>query len=320
MSQARIAAAILKTFSQKIDSLPLAKAAHFSLRFYRVQGQNRYFKYLKKYVADRQAYLQKLAVMADQPQAQVSAAKEILSSRPHFSQAQRRRRKYYQRHPRVLYNEELIETLFQLKSLASWPAGSEQIIQYCRFQDFSYFFSQSSLEDNNYFAANLVYYLKYLKLADLETKFIRAWKKYYLRSRAEEDYQYWNKIYGLTHIIFAASYYYQRLVPAAKFQWVFNYFDKNLTEILKRAHLDIICEVGLCYKLAGQSKNQNYLKISQIIKEQFDFKRGYFILRPEVKDYDKFYRCAHTNIIAYLILKKFDRLYPGPKLNINSQA
>ncbi|QSA20910.1 DUF3541 domain-containing protein, partial [Vibrio furnissii] len=52
--------------------------------------------------------------------------------------------------------------------------------------------------------------------------------------------QYGNKLYGMTHIIFADSQYYQHTVSEKQYQWIYDYYRANIDTILQRAKEDII--------------------------------------------------------------------------------
>lgn len=95
--------------------------------------------------------------------------------------------------------------------------------------------------------ANQVYWLRQLGEQDVVEPFIQAFRDTYPDQRDCElnDQQYGNKLYGMTHIIFADSEYYQHPVSQQQHQWIYDYFRANIDTILLRAKPDIVAEVGI---------------------------------------------------------------------------
>ncbi len=101
--------------------------------------------------------------------------------------------------------------------------------------------------------ANQVYWLRQLGEQDVVKAFTDAFRSTYQISLDKKlsPQQYGNKIYGMTHIIFGDSQYYQKQVNEADHQWIYDYFRDNIDTIILRSKEDVIAEVGITFLLAG---------------------------------------------------------------------
>ena len=149
--------------------------------------------------------------------------------------------------------------------------------------------------------ANQVYGLKQIGEQDLTTEFIRAFRKIYpdTEDASLNRFQYQNKIYGLTHIIIAASEYYRKPINEEEFQWIFDYYRKNIDNILSRTKPDIIAEVGINFLLAGLEGDSVVQKTRAAIRASIDPKTG--IIPPEKGGY-KLSKDEHRNVISVMLL------------------
>ncbi|MBT2979869.1 DUF3541 domain-containing protein, partial [Vibrio anguillarum] len=92
--------------------------------------------------------------------------------------------------------------------------------------------------------------------------------------KALSTQQYGNKLYGMTHIIFADSEYYQNPIKEQQHQWIFDYFRNNIDTILLRAKEDVVAEVGITFLLAGLEKDPVVEKTRLAIQQAIDKKKG----------------------------------------------
>jgi hypothetical protein len=101
--------------------------------------------------------------------------------------------------------------------------------------------------------ANQVYWLRQLGEAELVDDYIAALRATYpdATDEALSDQQFRNKLYGLTHLVLAASGYYRWPVAERDHQWVFDYFRTHLDAIERRGTQDLLAEIGVCFLLAG---------------------------------------------------------------------
>jgi hypothetical protein len=149
--------------------------------------------------------------------------------------------------------------------------------------------------------ANQVFWLKQLGEQDVTQAFIESFKATYPDNEDKKlsKQQYGNKLYGLTHIIFADSQYYQRLVSEKQYQWIYDYFRANIDTILLRAKEDIIAEVGISFLLAGLEDDPIVAKTRDAIRKSIDKDKG---MIPSVSgDFDLAYG-EHRNVLAIMLL------------------
>nr|WP_269809274.1 DUF3541 domain-containing protein [Enterovibrio nigricans] len=86
--------------------------------------------------------------------------------------------------------------------------------------------------------------------------------------------QYNNKLYGMTHIILAASEYYRKPVSEDNFQWIYDYFRQHFNTIAARSKPDVIAEIGITFLLAGLDNDPVVKKSQHIIRAAIDREKG----------------------------------------------
>lgn len=148
--------------------------------------------------------------------------------------------------------------------------------------------------------ANQVYWLKYLGLGDYTNDFLVAVNQTYPNEKDQviNDQQFENKIYTLTHIIIAASGYYQHSLDYAEYAPIIDYFRNNVDQICHRTKEDVIIEVGLSMLLM----NQAFPEIQQIqtyINDKVAVEKRMILSKSGKAD---FAQGEHRNIIAVLLL------------------
>lgn len=149
--------------------------------------------------------------------------------------------------------------------------------------------------------ANQVYWLKQLGEDDLTREFTQAFQETYPDNMdaSLSRFQYMNKIYGLTHIIFAASEYYRKPVKEENFSWIFDYYRKNIDKIIVKTKPDVIAEVGINFLLAGLEDDQVVKKARAAIRAAIDPQTG--IVPPENGKY-KLSKDEHRNVLSIMLL------------------
>ncbi|WP_105901388.1 DUF3541 domain-containing protein [Vibrio gangliei] len=149
--------------------------------------------------------------------------------------------------------------------------------------------------------ANQVYWLRQLGEQDVVDDFITAFQKTYPDSQDKQlsDQQYANKIYGLTHIIFAASEYYKKPIDAKEFAWIYDYFDKNIEQILTRTKDDVIAEVGISYLLAEKYHSSTLADAQATIAHSIDHDMN---MIPSTDGDFELSKGEHRNVLAIMLL------------------
>ncbi|NMH63861.1 DUF3541 domain-containing protein [Shewanella salipaludis] len=161
---------------------------------------------------------------------------------------------------------------------------------------------------------NYAYWAKQLGVGD----YLADYKRAFIATYPNDDdihlsqAQFRNKLYGMTHFIFAASEYYQHTVDAKEFAWILDYFSGNIERILKDATEDIIAEVGICFLLAERYDSETVTQTRDFITKAFV--PGSRMIPSPTGDTD-LAKGEHRNVLAMMLLNWPQRLHPGPYLS-----
>lgn len=149
--------------------------------------------------------------------------------------------------------------------------------------------------------ANQVYWLRQLGEQDVVEEFTAAFKETYPDSQDDQltDQQFMNKVYGLTHIIFAATEYYQHPVKESEYQWIYDYYRDNIDTIIARSKEDVIAEVGINFLLAGLESDPVVEKTRKAIQRSLNRHVG---IVPAVNGSTDLLDGEHRNVLAIMLL------------------
>ncbi|MBP9865423.1 MAG: DUF3541 domain-containing protein [Candidatus Omnitrophica bacterium] len=316
-SDADIAASIKLYFESRKDELRPEIRGHWMLRLYRISGDIRYRRELQAYGDYLTGKLKNFVSGLEDPGLKARLVSELLGPEQRSEKGKyAKRRKVLSEVTDYLYMHQLLYVTFMVQSVGlqrqEAPAFQQALTALRGFPFESYLRERSLIL---YYAAetsNDVYYLKILGLADFEVEYFKAFQSVYREVDERLDpVLLENKIYGMTHLMIAASEYYQRKVSQEKFGWVLDYFDKHLEEILPRLKPDVVAEVGLCFLLAGLPDHAVAAQTRRFIAWSWDPASG---IIPSVRGGVDLNQSEHRNVLALMLLGGFDRLYPGPNL------
>ncbi|PSU34167.1 DUF3541 domain-containing protein [Photobacterium lutimaris] len=149
--------------------------------------------------------------------------------------------------------------------------------------------------------ANQVYWLRQLGEQDVVDDFTAAFQETYPDSQDDKltDQQFMNKVYGLTHIIFAATEYYQHPVKESDYQWIYDYYRDNIDTIIARSKEDVIAEVGINFLLAGLEDDPVVEKTRKAIQRSLNRQAG---LIPAENGSTDLLDGEHRNVLAIMLL------------------
>jgi len=162
--------------------------------------------------------------------------------------------------------------------------------------------------------ANSVYYLYFLDLGDQRHEFQTAFQSVFpdtLDSRLSQN-QFRDKLYVLTHIMIAASQYYQSAVDRNSFEWILDYFRDNWTRIKDDASADIIAEIGICFLLAKCDDDPRVSDCRDELVSRYDRDAQ---LIPSPSGNVDLELGEHRNILAVMLLCWPGSLHEGPHLD-----
>lgn len=308
-----IAEKIRRTYEENLFSFSLDHQYHFAIRRWRITGQARYvppiFYDFQMQTLRKFSWLKNLK----EENYRRERIKRLIEKLTTKTSRQIRKKETYQRHPDFIFFASLLRYLFLLKTYCLEPIFTpkfEQTLAFLRKVDFNSLFLSDELK--RYLPSltiNTLYYLKYLKIMDLEVKLKLAIWRFWQKEKIIHQYLYTNKIYALTHLVISASFFYQRFLPSGDYQEILKFFEDNLGEIINHTNPDIVGEVGLCFRLT-KTQSKVIEKTKEYLVARYDSKLGY-IPREEENSPE---RAEHRNIIAILLLSDYSRLFPGPNL------
>lgn len=295
---------IRDTYESQLYTLPAFKEGHYALRMYRQTSNEKY----------RAAIWSDLARVASRLN---RYANEIHTPEQIYLYTQKRMEKYLDkddvrsklRYNVTKHNPEyfylgvgLLGSMARANEYGLKHNQDEKLREIIRRYDFSkYVQDEGMIKAWAAQLANQVYWLRQLGEQDVVNTFIDAFRATYPDNQDEflTNQQYGNKLYGMTHIIFSDSEYYQHQVSETEHQWIFDYFRKNIDTILLKAKEDIVAEVGISFLLAGLENDEVVTKTREHIKAAIDRDKG--MIPSTSGDFDLSYG-EHRNVLAIMLL------------------
>lgn len=313
MDYREIAEKINESFESNLFGLGMAYQSHWSLRKWRITQDE---KYILPVFYTFQSFTISTILKLESSLTDTEIGAKMLKSYFPKNPKQKARLVFYKKNPEVVYYISLIAYLFIAKTLKVhtlpefkpyFAAGIKKL----KTKNWKEILIDSELPIvNPSTAVNTVYYLNYLKTVDLTDEIHELFKKVWLTKEPKDEIDWQNKIYALTHIFIAASYFYQRFLEPKKFAWIYDYFEENIDDIIRYTNPDIVAEVGVCFKLGKINKSTALAKTKKYIFSKFDPKIGYIGREKNVS----MEKCEHRNIVSLLLLTDFEELYDGPSL------
>jgi hypothetical protein len=308
---------IYQRYESQFLSLSRKAQHHYALRMYRLTGENRYAQQTINEVYqinDRLNYY--LEHLQDQA-FRLQQAQQLIDSLPDTKRGRLRRQALTNTGEQrfALY---LLYQLARLDEYGLRHAGHQQFIRFIKqsklaalllSEEFIYAYAAQ--------VANYVAWLAQLGIADIQEPLVTAFQAAYpdVQDASLSASQFNNKLYGLTHMILAASHYYQHPVETERYRWITDYFSANLKLILA-TKADIQAEVGLCFLLTGQQNHPALVKLRQAVAAKVDPQQQMVLSTRGNADLSL---GEHRNVLAYALLNWPQRLYAGPKLLENNR-
>lgn len=315
------AAIIRRTYETQLFTLPGFKEGHYALRMYRQTLDDKYAAAIGSDLARVASRLNYFAEDVHSPeQIQRYAQKRLNSYQKSQDERTQRRFSATQTMPEYLYlGIDLLGSMARANEYGLKHKDDDKLRQVLRRYNFTpYATNTGMIETWAAQLANQVYWLRQLGEQDVVEPFIQAFRNTYpdQRDSTLDDQQYGNKLYGMTHIIFADSEYYQHFVSEQQHQWIYDYFRTHLDTILQRAKPDIVAEVGISFLLAGLEDDPVVLKTRQFIQAQVDTQKG--MIPSTSGDFDLSLG-EHRNVLAIMLLD-WRSVNPAPVINQQPQV
>lgn len=295
---------IRNTYEARLYSLPAFKMGHYGLRMYRQTQDEKYAAAIWSDMARVASRLNKFATEVHTPE-QIKAYSETRIQNYSKNADVRGKLRYAatRTQPEYLYlGVDLLGSMARANEYGLKHQNDKTLREVIRRYDFAkYATDPDMIRAWAAQLANQVYWLRQLGEQDVVDKFIEVFRATYPDSKDAEltEQQFMNKIYGLTHIIFAASEYYQHPINERDFQWVFDYYRQNIDTILARSKEDVVAEVGINFLLAGLESDPVVEKARKAIQGSIDREAG---MVPSVKGETELLDGEHRNVLAIMLL------------------
>jgi hypothetical protein len=309
-------ASIQQHIEKQLFTLPPGKQEFYGIRMYRITGDDRYL-YASLYGAYATANRLDKLVLQMQDQQAVALFLQEAKERRSSAKAERQRAKaelYEECSSAVIYAKRLVHDMKRLDAFGLESVHHETLVQHFRSLEFSEcLLKKEVIRVWAAQAANYVYWLQQLGVVDLTERFREAFQAAFPDPEDSEleDWQYINKIYGMTHIIIAASEYYQRVLDPEEVRWILVYFSEHLTAILRRTTTDVIAEVGISFLLAGETRHPVVQQCKETVARAVDPQHG---IIPSVGGSFDLAKAEHSNVVALILFNWPSRLHTGPHL------
>lgn len=312
---------IRHTYESQLYTLPAFKEGHYGLRMYRQTLDD---KYAAAVWSDMARVASKLSRLSNDvhtmEQIVLYSEKRVASYVGDDDERSVRRYNITKHMPEYLYlGVDLLGSMARANEYGLEHKNDAKLREIIRRYDFSrYVTNEDMVKAWAAQLANQVYWLRQLGEQDVVDEFVETFKKAYPDDKDKKlsSQQFGNKIYGMTHVIFGDSEYYQHQVSEQEHQWIYDYFRENIDTILLRAKEDVIAEVGLTFLLAGLEDDPVVEKTRLAIQSSIDKKRG---MIPSITgDFDLEYG-EHRNVLAIMLLD-WQQVNEAPTLKGNPKV
>lgn len=314
LSQQQVSARIQQNLENHLYQLPPRVQGHYGIRLYRMTGDD---KYANSALVDLYAVTTSQAwnaCQADDPAFIRQAAQLAISKLGNGPRAKARKKALKSFPDFLFYADKLLRPASRMDELGVTGPCHHKLIRILKQQDL-----RPALTDKTMIRAwaaqlaNYVYWAKQIGVGDYRDAYKKAFLATYPESQDGKlsQAQFRNKIYGMTHFIFAASGYYQQPVNAAEFGWILDYFNRHIDKIIADGTPDIIAEVGISFLLTDQADHSVVQKTKSAVMAAFDPKEN---IIPSPKGNPSLTLGEHRNVLALMLLNWPEKLHRGPLL------
>ncbi len=306
---------IKNTLEKEFSSLNLVCQEHYCLRMWRISKKEKYLKpVIKREKQVLKKWLENCQQLDNKNYQKDFALKLLNNFKIDKNERKKKQKEFYLKNPQYKFLTNFIWQTHKLKDFNLNNKYKNQFLKSLLFFNNQsvrkIYLSSDYLKADPSESVNSICFLKNLEVVDLSGELKNMLEKNYYPLNKLKEYQYYLWLYSLTHIIIAASNYYQQFVSSEKYQWILRYFKDNFETIVKKATPDIIAEIGICCKLTRSNKNL-IEKTKQLVISSFDPEKGYI---PR-KDMQTLNDIEHRNTLAIMLFSDFDKLYKGPDLS-----
>ncbi|MGZ9898415.1 DUF3541 domain-containing protein [Shewanella gaetbuli] len=295
-------------------SLPPRVQGHYAIRQFRMTGDEKYAQGALidlLTIAERQAYY---ACNLDKPNF-IETESALAASKLGKGPRAKARKKAVAKYPKfMLYSESLLRYSSRIDEFGFTGPCHDLMMSKLTVHNFEPAFTDPEMIKA--WAAQLINHVFWAKQIGAGDYF-DAYKKAFIETYPDSQDgklskgQFKNKIYGLTHFIFADSQYYQFQVDAKKYQWILDYFEKNIDRIIADTTEDIITEVGISFLITGHKNHPVTEKVKKYIIAAYNPEMN---MIPSPTGRAILSSGEHRNVLAMMLLDWPEQLHPGPYL------
>lgn len=295
---------IKNTYEAALFTLQPYTFAHYGVRMHRQTNDDKYLLPLWVDVARVANRLNRFADEVHTPkQIQAYSLSRLQNLKGKTTEREKRRYQATLNHPEYMYlGLDLLSAMARADEFGLKHQEDAKLREILRRYDFAkYATDPHMIRAWAAQMANHVYWLRQLGEQDLTQAFIQAFRLAYPDDQDHllSKQQFNNKIYGMSHIIFADSQYYLKPVSEAQHQWIFDYYRNNIETILARCKEDVIAEVGLNFLLAQLDHDPVVKKAQQAISKAIHPQHN---MIPSVTGDINLERGEHRNVLAIMLL------------------
>ena len=312
--QQQIAESIKRNLEDNLYQLPPRIQGHFGIRMYRMTGDEKYANsaLVDLYaVSDAQSFY---ACQLDDEKFVFKASQNAIAKLGKGPRAKARKNALKPFPEFLFYTDILLRYGSRINEFGLKGPCDEKMIAALKQVDLTKgLTNKAMIEAWSAQLANYVYWAKQLGVGDYVDVYTKAFQQTYADDNDHllSKKQFKNKIYGMTHFIFAASEYYQHKVDKQQFSWILNYFEKNIDRIINETTPDIIAEVGISFLLAGEN-NHPIIQITRTaVTKAYDTDDK---IIPSPSGNTNLALGEHRNVLAIMLINWPTQLHKGPYL------
>lgn len=314
-AQQEVATRIQQNLEDHLYQLPPRVQGHYGIRMYRMTGDD---KYASSALVDLYAVTNSQAWYAcqlDDKNFVEQASLAAISKLGNGPRAKARKKALKPFPEFIFYTDVLLRFASRIDEFGMTGPCHDKMVSLLKSKDLKTGLTDPAMIKS--WAAqliNYVYWAKQLGVGDYRGEYKQAFLETYPHAQDAElsKAQFRNKLYGMTHFVFAASEYYQHNVSAKEFAWILDYFDANIDRILKDATPDIIAEVGISFLLANKADHEVVFKTREAMVEAFNSKEN---IIPSPRGNPDLALGEHRNVLAMMLINWPETLHKGPYLS-----